>query len=500
MADPSHRVFNGFRSLPATPYNTPNDTPVTDSITPPKRIYLETLGCAKNRVDSEIMLTHLARHGHSLTADPEEAQVIIVNTCAFLTEATEESIGRLLELSDYKGSGACEKLVCAGCLSERYREELLTEVPEIDGLTGSSDFEHIPALVEALYAGQQAGQAEKIVRLHGRPHYTHHEALEGFADTPADGPSGAGRLQTTPTPYRYVKVGEGCSNMCSFCNIPFLRGYFSSRPMQGILREIGAGAAAGVREFNLISQDTASWGLERKDGTALATLLRGINDLQTPHPIWVRLFYVYPNAFDDEAIAAMAESPHIVPYLDMPFQHIADPVLKAMNRRITGGEIREKMAAMRAAMPGLTLRTTFITGFPNEGEAEFRELLDFVEEGHFDHVGVFPYSHEDNIKSAQLGDPVPNAEKRARRKALMEAQQAVAARRNAARVGTRLPVLVEGLSEETELLLQGRAPFQGPEVDGHVLINEGETRGEGFQTVEITEAHVYDLVGRIIND
>jgi ribosomal protein S12 methylthiotransferase len=445
-----------------------------------KRVYLETLGCAKNRVDSEIMLGALGAAGYGLTADPAQAEVIVVNTCAFLTAAVEEGIERLLALSEHKqpGAGLCEKLVCAGCMSERYREKLLDEVPEIDGLLGSSNFQEMPALLDDLYAGREG----RVLRLLRKPHYAHYERQE--------------RVQTTPAPFVYVKIAEGCSNMCSFCNIPSLRGYFSSRRVEAIVDEVRRHVDRGVREINLISQDTASYGVDLDDGSDLERLLRAVDRVPGEH--WVRLFYSYPNTFTQGAMEAIAGAEHLVPYLDMPFQHIADGVLRDMNRRITETQIRAKLEALRTTIPGLALRTTFIVGFPSESPADFRRLKGFVEEGWFDHVGVFAYSHEDNIKSARFGDPVPARTKRRRRSALLAAQQAVAQRRNAARVGQVLPVLVEGYAAETELLLQGRAAFQGPEVDGVVYINEGTAAAGGFHHVEITEAHVYDLVGRLV--
>ena len=442
---------------------------------PLKQVYLETLGCAKNRVDSEIMLTALARGGYALTQDPAQAQVIVVNTCAFLTAATEEGIQRLLDLSDYKQQGVCEKLVCAGCMTERYRESLMDEVPEIDGLLGSSNFQELPGLLNELYQGR----ATRGVRLQPKPHYTHFEQRE--------------RIRTTPGAMAYVKIAEGCSNMCSFCNIPSLRGYFSSRSISSVVTEVRELAGTGVREINLISQDTSSYGVDLKDGSNLAGLLRALDAVDGD--FWLRLFYAYPNTFGQDAIEALAESRHAVPYLDMPFQHISDGVLKAMNRRITEREIRAKLEALKKRIPDLALRTTFIVGFPTETEGDFARLQAFVAEGWFDHVGVFAYSHEDNIRSARHGDPVPARVKRLRRGALLEVQQGVSAARNAARVGQIIPVLVEGVSEETGLLLQGRAPFQGPEVDGVVYINEGQANAGGVYPVEITEAHDYDLVG-----
>ncbi|MCZ6627896.1 MAG: 30S ribosomal protein S12 methylthiotransferase RimO [SAR324 cluster bacterium] len=442
-------------------------------------VYLETLGCAKNRVDSEIMLAALERGGYGFTTEPADAQVIIVNTCAFLTSASEESIERILALSDFKSSGACEKLVCAGCLSERYRESLLDQISELDGLLGSSNFQQIPQLLDDLYDGRAGAR----VHLGKKPHYAHYENQE--------------RLQSTPAPYVYLKIAEGCSNMCSFCNIPFLRGYFSSRDIASVVEEVRGHVARGIKELNLISQDTSSYGVDLGDGSNLERLLREIDRVEGEY--WLRLFYAYPNTFGEGALAAMAESRHIVPYLDMPFQHIQDGVLHDMNRRIGEREIRDKLEQLRRAIPGLALRTTFIVGFPTESEQDFAALHRFVAEGWFDHVGVFAYSHEDNIASRKFGDPIPNAEKRRRRKALLEVQQKVAAARNAARVGQVCQVLVEGFSGETELLLEGRAAFQGPEVDGMIYINEGQATAGNFHRVEITEAHVYDLVGKIVS-
>jgi len=444
-----------------------------------KRVYLETLGCSKNRVDSEVMLAHLAQAGHELVESEQDAEVIVVNTCGFLTAASEESVNRILELSDQKSSGSCEKLVATGCLTQRYREELSQEIPELDGLLGSHGFERMPELINAMYEHPQHPQ----VFLSKKPHYTHYEQQE--------------RLQSTPRHFAYVKIAEGCSNMCTFCNIPYLRGGFSSRTVQTVTDEIQGLVVKGVREINLISQDTSSYGRDfRDDPTDLAALLRSISGLDGD--FWVRMFYCYPNTFTEETLEVMAADSRFCRYLDMPFQHVSDAVLKRMNRKITRREIEDRMQLIRSYLPDVAWRTTFIVGFPTETEADFAELLEFVQEGHFQHVGVFTYSHEDNIRSAKWGDPVPNTVKRQRRKQLMAAQQAISLQHNQRRVGQPVRVLVDGYSEETDLLLQGRAEFQGPEVDGVVYINEGNARPGSFHHVEITDAHAYDLVGRIV--
>lgn len=448
-----------------------------------KNIYLETLGCAKNRVDSEIMLANLQHQGHVLVTEPDQAEIIIVNTCGFLTEASQESIDRILELSDFKSvqSNAdqvkCEKLIATGCLSQRYQENLIKQIPEIDGLLGANGFEKIPQLINDLYAD---GKQHSFINQ--KPHYKQYEEQA--------------RVQTTPRHYTFVKAAEGCSNMCSFCNIPSLRGNFSSRTVYSVVDEIKVLVDKGVKEINIISQDTSSYGIDFKDGTNLSSLLKGISKVKGD--FWIRLFYCYPNSFTEEVIEVIANDSRFCRYLDMPFQHINDSVLKDMNRKIDRKLIEKKMESIRDMIPDLAWRTTFIVGFPTETEEHFNELYDFVAEGHFQHVGVFNYSHEDNIRSSKWGDPVPNAIKQERRNRLMELQQSIVSAKQESLVGKKLKVLIDGISEETELLLQGRNEFQGPDVDGLVYINEGHARPGTFHDVEITEAHVYDLVGKIV--
>ena len=441
------------------------------------QVYLESLGCAKNRVDSEIMAGTLATQGYGLTQDPANAQVIVVNTCAFLTSASQESINRLLELSEYKQTGVCRYLVCAGCLSERHREELLTEMPELDALVGSSNFHEISEVIAAL----QQKRSTPLVRLLPKPHYAHYEQRA--------------RQRSTQGGSVYLKVAEGCSNMCSFCNIPFLRGYFSSRRIQNVVEEATQWVQRGVRELNLISQDTSSYGVDLKDGSNLATLLRQLDRIEGD--FWLRLFYAYPNPFNAEVMTAIAQSEHVLPYVDMPFQHIADPVLRDMNRRITKKRILSLLERMQHTIPNLALRSTLIVGFPTETQVQFEELLAFVEEGWFTHLGVFTYSHEDNIRAAAFGDPIPAREKQRRKQAILQAQQKISAKRNQAMVGKTTRALICGPHEETPLLLKARTAFQGPDVDGCTLINEGTANTGDFCNIHITEAHPYDLIAKI---
>ena len=444
-----------------------------------KKVYLETLGCSKNRVDSEIMLGSLNNQGYQFTDDAEEAEVIIVNTCGFLSAASQESITRILELSDLKQEGRCEKLVAAGCVTQRYGSELAQKIPEIDGLLGSNGFEQIPELLDQLY--QPQSQFKQF--LQKKPHYRQYQQQE--------------RIQSTPSHYAYLKIAEGCSNMCSFCNIPYLRGGFSSRSIESLVQDFSQLVERGVSEINLLSQDTSSYGKDLRDGTELSGLLRAL--ILVPGDYWIRMFYCYPNSFTDEVLEVMASDPRFCRYLDMPFQHISDPVLKKMNRKITRKEIEATMARVRRKLPDVAWRTTFIVGFPTETDQDFEELVDFVSEGHFQHLGIFLYSDEDNIRSSKFGDPIPLSLKEERKNRLMEIQQKISREHHQKMVGSLQQVLVGGFSSETDLLLEGRNQYQGPEVDGVVYINEGNATSAGFHQVEITEAHEYDLVGKILN-
>ncbi len=440
---------------------------------------METLGCAKNRVDSEIMLGTLVANHFDFTPDPAEASVIVVNTCGFLTSAVNESIDRILSLSEFKTKGACQKLIVAGCMSERYREAMLDEFPEVDGIIGTSDYTDILTCINNLHEGK----ARKAF-LKKKPLYSENNAR-------------ADRVLSTKHHYAYLKIAEGCSNMCSFCNIPKLRGRYQSRSVRSIIQEFNHLIEKGIREVNLISQDSSSYGRDLKSDDNLYDLLKQILD-QNDQEFWVRIFYSYPNHYPTKIIDLMKNDSRLVPYVDMPFQHIADPVLKKMNRRITEFEIRTMVDKLLSGLDTLALRTTFIVGFPNETQKEFRHLLKFIEQGYFSHVGVFAYSAEDNIMSNEYGDPVPEKEKYERRDQILELQQSISMKKNQSQLGQVQKILLEGTSEETDLLLQGRNQFQGVDVDGTVLINEGKARAGEFHRAEIVEAHPYDLIGRIV--
>jgi len=443
------------------------------------RVYLETLGCVKNSVDSEIMMGQMLDDGYEMTRDPLKSNVMVINTCAFITKAVNESIDRILTLSRLKHDTGPQKLIVAGCLSERYRQQLLAEIPEIDAVIGTSDYTAISACIAATL-----NHSDKITYLERKPAYSEKNVRSD-------------RILAASQIYSYLKISEGCSNMCSFCNIPKLRGPFRSRSVKDIRDEFKTVLGYGVKEINLISQDSASYGLDL-DNTE--TLLKLVDELlcTLSEDFWIRIFYTYPNRYPVDLFRIMADDSRLTPYADIPFQHIANPVLKAMNRKITALEIEQLIETAMKLMPDIALRSTFIVGFPNETEKEFRQLLRFVEKGYFAHLGVFTYSAEDNIVSKKMGDTISETEKHSRREQLMEVQQQISFKKNRAMIGQKQKVLVEGAYEETDLLLQGRNQYQGADVDGVVLINEGTSDPGQFQTVEIIDAHPYDLIGRII--
>jgi ribosomal protein S12 methylthiotransferase len=443
------------------------------SETKPK-VGIISLGCSKNLVDTEVMLGHLDRAGCSFVTDASEAEVLLVNTCGFIDSAREESIRTVLEASRYKETGKLKRLVVAGCLVQRYAEELRRELPEVDVFLGLDQLDGVVA----------AARAELPV-LPSRPG----PASYIYDDrTP--------RRLATPPWTAFVKIAEGCDHTCSFCAIPSFRGAFRSRRPESVVAEAEALAARGVREINLIAQDSSHYGRDLGIPSGLASLLEDLDGVQGLR--WIRVHYLYPNTVTDHLIETMARLPRVVKYVDMPLQHAHPATLERMRRGGSADRHRDLLGRFRAAMPGAALRTTFIVGFPGETEEEFETLLDFTAEGWFDHVGVFPYSHEDGTTAHALADDVPAAVKRRRRDRLMRAQQRVVRARNDSLLGSVVEVLVEGAHPETEHLLTGRTAGQAPEVDGQVLLNDGEAEPGAFVPVEITETAGYDLVGRIV--
>jgi ribosomal protein S12 methylthiotransferase len=459
------------------------------------KIGLVSLGCPKNLVDSEVMLGLAQQAGHELTPKAEEADVLIVNTCAFIDRAKQESIDTILELAAHKRDGACKRLVVTGCLGERYRDELRELIPEVDVVLGTGE---VPAIVNAI-AGSAPAAAAPVTLYRKRPEVAarHRDAVATRelptyiydADTP--------RVTTTPRHFAYVKIAEGCDYNCAFCIIPALRGQYRSRPVDSIVAEARSLAARGVRELLLISQDSTFYGIDRKERGALARLLRELNAIDGL--AWIRLLYLYPTTITDETIQAIADSDKVCRYIDLPLQHGADSMLKRMRRPGTRASYERLLQRLRDKLPGVTLRTTFVVGFPGETDAEFEELCDFVKTVEFDHVGVFTYSHEEGTAAYAMKDDVPAAVKRKRRNALMALQKRIVARKQKARVGETVELLVDGPSKEHELVLQARLRGQAPDIDPVVFLTDCDAdtlRPGDLIQAEIVTSREYDLVAR----
>jgi ribosomal protein S12 methylthiotransferase len=435
-------------------------------------IHFISLGCPKNLVDSEVMLGLLSERGHSFTDDAQSAEVIVVNTCAFIEDAKKEAIGTVLEMAEHKRKGTCQLLIVAGCLPQRYRDEIEELFPEVDIFIGAGDFSRIADMIDE----KRAAPSVHV----GRPTYLYDH------ETP--------RVQATPPHSAYIKISEGCFHPCSFCVIPKVRGGFRSRRPDSIVEEARGMIARGVKEINLVGQDTTAYG--RGVGSDLQSLLKILSSLAGRK--WIRFLYAYPHDFPYEVLDVMRDHRDACRYLDMPIQHISDSVLAAMRRKGESDEIRRLVEKARERVPGITLRTSVIVGFPGETEKDFGELMDFVLETRFDHLGVFTFSPEEGTPAFKLDNRVPGKVAEERRQSIMEVQQGIARERNRAMVGKRIDVLVEGPSEETEFLIAARHEGQAPDIDGLVYINEGDPPIGDFCTVEITEAHDYDIVGRVV--
>lgn len=446
----------------------------------PKRVGFLSLGCPKNLVDSEVMLGTLKRRGHEIATDVAKADVIVINTCAFIDRAKKESVDAVLEMAKLKTSGAdglTRRLIVTGCLAERHDADLRREIPEIDATLGTGQIPEIVAAVE--------GRATTVSRTTKRPEWIYD------AESP--------RLQSTASHTAFVKISEGCDYTCTFCIIPTLRGLHRSRRPEDIENEVRRLAAAGVLEIVLVAQDSTRYGLDLGQRGALAPLLRRLGSIEGLR--WIRVMYAYPSTVTDEILEAIASEERVVKYLDMPLQHASDAVLKRMKRPTGKGHLLGMVERVRDKVPGVAFRTTFIVGFPGETDADFKQLATFVEQAEFDHLGVFTYSDEEGTAAFGLEGRVPAKVKKARQGELMRIQKRISLRRNRARVGSLVEVLSEGPHPETDLLLVGRLASQAPEIDGSVLISDpGETppgRGE-FIMCEITKAHAYDLEARVV--
>lgn len=446
-----------------------------------KKVGFISLGCSKNLVDTEKMLGLMEGAGYELTEDLGEAEIIIVNTCTFIDAAKEESVQTLLETAQYKKTGRCEKLVAAGCLSQEFQAELAREIPEIDILVGTNSWQDIIGAVQEAYEDN-------------------HTVLR-FGSAPCEHEEMIPRQITTPRYMAYVKIAEGCSNGCTFCYIPYVRGRMRSRPIASVIHEVRELAARGVREFNLIAQDLSCYGRDLRDGTNLAALLREMVKIEGVH--WIRLFYLYPTYFTDELLDLICSEPKICKYVDIPLQHISDSVLRRMHRRDSADSIRSLLYKLRHASVPMTIRTTLMVGFPGETEEDFQELLDFIHTVKFDDMGAFKYSPQEGTPAARMADQVPEEVKEDRYHRLMAAQAAISEENDQKAIGLVTEALVEEIIDtgDGHLQAKGRTSFQAPEVDGNVYIdNPGGLKPGDFVKVRITDGYAYDLIAERVKE
>jgi ribosomal protein S12 methylthiotransferase len=474
----------------------------------PQKIGFVSLGCPKNLVDSEVMMGLLARAGAEISTRAEDADVIVVNTCSFIESAQQESVNTILEMAEHKTSGQAKKLIVAGCLVERYRDEIRTRIPEVDAVVGTGELQNILAA-----AGLAPGPLQKdspFVVLPSRPEGDARAAQGRFSRSQWDGAIAdlpnylyddeTPRILATPKSTAYIKIAEGCDHPCTFCIIPQLRGKFRSRRFESVVAEAERLARAGVREITLIGQDTTCYGEDfgLKDGLALLLeKLAQIDDLR-----WIRFLYAYPNKITGKLLEAIGTHEKICSYMDVPLQHASATVLKRMKRGGGADVFLRSIDKMRRVIPDLTLRTSFIVGFPGETEGEFEELCEFVREAQFDWMGTFSYSDQDGADAYTLDKKLSPREIEQRRKHLMAIQQRISKKKKKALVGQEFDLLLEGTSEETELLMEGRTSMHAPEIDGKVFVNDFPDEitpqpGE-FYRCQITEAHDYDLVAKIL--
>ncbi|MBU5614298.1 30S ribosomal protein S12 methylthiotransferase RimO [Geomonas azotofigens] len=442
-----------------------------------EKVSLVSLGCPKNLVDAEVMLGYLSRDEYEVTTDEMQADIIVVNTCSFIKEAKQESIDTILDLADRKHDARCKLLIVTGCLPQRYQEELAKELPEVDIFIGTGDYPRIAEII-----AEKKGTDTQLCYT-GDPNFVYNDELP--------------RLQSSPHYTAYLKIAEGCSNNCSYCVIPSLRGAHRSRPFATLMAEAKTLVAGGVKELNLIAQDITAYGRDLPEQPSLELLVQELAKLEGLK--WIRLLYAYPDGVRDSLIELIKNEPKVCKYLDLPIQHISDPVLKNMKRRSGEEEIRTLIAKLRREIPDIAIRTSLIVGFPGETNDDFKKLLQFVEETRFDRLGVFCYSREEGTPAADMPEQVSERVKRERHKKLMRTQARVSFKHNRTLVDSEEDVLVEGYSEETELLLKGRSSRQAPDVDGQVYITAGNANVGDIVRLKITDSSDYDLIGEIID-
>ena len=443
-----------------------------------KKLGYVSLGCAKNLVDTEIMLGALKDNGYEITETLDEAEIIIVNTCTFIEKAKQESINTILQMSEYKQFGNCRGLIVAGCLSQQYQEELFAEIPEIDALIGTGSWNRIMEAIEAINDGKRICIMDSITNIYN-------ERMP--------------RMQTTPTYSAYVKIAEGCDNGCTFCIIPKVRGAYRSRTIESIVEEVERLAVMGGKEINLIAQDTTSYGSDLNNGKPmLADLLKAL--VKVDGIEWYRLLYLYPKYFTDELLDLIVAEPKICNYIDLPLQHINDDILRRMNRKDRKADIVTLLQKVRSKASHVTLRTSLIVGFPGETDEQFEELCEFVKEVRFDNMGVFTYSQEDGTPAGAMADQVPEEVKEERYHALMAIQAAISEENNRDLEGTEHEAIIEEISEDEHghLLAKGRLETQAPEVDGNMYIEDCEGLEVGqIVPVTVAQGFAYDVVAEV---
>lgn len=439
-----------------------------------EKVKVVTLGCEKNLVDSEIMSGLIHERGYRLVTEKEEATVIIVNTCGFIDAAKEESVNTILDMAELKQTGQLKALIVSGCLTQRYKEELMNEMPEIDGIVGTGDFDKINDIVDKALSGKKPVMV-------GNPAFNYEQRLP--------------RRLTTPRYTAYVKIAEGCDNACTFCSIPIMRGKFRSRSMESILAEVEQLAAQGVKEISLIAQDSTNYGTDLYDGFMLPTLMNKVSEVAGIE--WVRLHYAYPGFFTDELIDVIANNPKVCKYVDMPLQHSEDRILKRMRRPGRQRDARELIRKIRERIPGVSLRTSIIVGFPGETEEDFENLKAFIREVQFDRLGVFTYSQEEDTPASRLPDQVPDEVKEYRSNVLMEIQREISRERNGSRIGQVIDVLIEKYDGRGDVYV-GRSMYDAPEIDGEVFARGTKLAIGEIAKVRITHSFEFDLSGEVV--
>lgn len=441
------------------------------------KLFFVSLGCDKNLVDTEVMLGLLSENGFSFTDDETQADVIVINTCCFINDAKEESVNTILEMAEHKKTGRCKALIVAGCLAQRYKDEIQEEIEEVDAILGTSSYEEIVNVVKEVLAGRHAQVFH---------------SLEALPDTEGK------RVVTTGGHYAHLKIAEGCDKHCTYCIIPSIRGTYRSVPMERLIRDAEKLAAQGVRELILVAQETTLYGMDIYGEKSLPKLLRELCKISGLR--WIRILYCYPEEITDELIQVIKEEPKICHYLDLPIQHAADDILKKMGRRTNQTQLREIIGKLRREIPDIAIRTTLITGFPGETQEHHEELLDFVDEMEFDRLGVFKYSPEEDTPAAGFAGQVDENIKEVRREEIMELQQEIVFDKSEDMIGRELIVMVEGkLADENAYI--GRTYRDAPDIDGYIFIHTGEALMSGdFAKVKVTGAVEYDLIGEIADE